>query len=93
LANTKSAIKRVRQAPKRTLRNRRARTEARTRVKNARAQVEAGELEEAPKTVAEAIRVLDVAAERGIIHKNNAARRKSRLMRALNQATKAKEAA
>ena len=92
MANTKSAIKRVRQSGKRRLRTRRVRTEARTYIKSARAQVEAGELEDAQKTVAQAIRVLDKAAERGIIHKNNAARRKSRLLRALNQATQTKEA-
>jgi len=92
LANIKSAIKRVRSSERRRLRTRRVRTEARTYVKTAREHIEAGELEEAQKSVAEAIRVLDRAAERGIIHKNNAARRKSRLLRTLNQATQNKEA-
>ena len=92
MANLKSAIKRVRSSARRRLRTRRVRTAARTYIKSARAQVEAGELDDAQKTVAEAIRVLDKAAERGIIHKNNAARRKSRLMRALNGASKAKQA-
>jgi small subunit ribosomal protein S20 len=91
LANTKSAIKRVRSSGKRRLRTRRVRTEARTYIKSARAQIEAGELEAAQKSVAQAVRVLDKAAERGIIHKNNAARRKSRLLRTLNQATQTKE--
>jgi small subunit ribosomal protein S20 len=88
LANTKSAIKRIRSSEKRRLRNRQFRTQARTYVKRARAQIEAGELEEAEKSVAEAIRALDKAAEKGIIHRNNAARRKSRLMLHLNQAVK-----
>ena len=92
MANTKSAIKRVRSSGKRRLRTRRVRTEARTYIKSARAQAESGELEAAQKTVAQAIRVLDKAAEKGIIHKNNAARRKSRLSRMLNQATQTKEA-
>jgi len=92
LANTKSAIKRIRSSEKRRLRNRRFRTQARTYIKRARAQIEAGQLEEARKTVALAIRALDKAAEKGIIHKNNAARRKSRLMRRLNQALRAVEA-
>jgi len=92
LANTKSAIKRIRSSEKRRLRNRRFRTQARTYIKRARAQIEAGQLEEARKTVALAIRALDKAAEKGIIHKNNAARRKSRLMRRLNQALQAVEA-
>jgi small subunit ribosomal protein S20 len=68
------------------------RTEARTHIKSARAHIEAGEVEAAQKSVADAIRVLDKAAERGIIHKNNAARRKSRLLRTLNQATQTEEA-
>ncbi|MBC7232159.1 MAG: 30S ribosomal protein S20 [Chloroflexi bacterium] len=86
MANTKSALKRVRSSEKRRLRNRRVRTQARTYIKRAKAQIEAGQLEEAKKSVADAIRALDKAAEKGIIHKNNAARRKSRLMRKLNQA-------
>jgi len=86
LPNLKSAIKRVRSSEKKRLRNRKFRTEARTCVKKARAQIEAGELEEAQKSVAEAVRALDKAAEKGIIHRNNAARRKSRLMSQYNQA-------
>lgn len=76
----------MRSSEKRRLRNRRVRTQARTYIKRAKAQIEAGQLEEAKKSVADAIRALDKAAEKGIIHKNNAARRKSRLMRKLNQA-------
>lgn len=87
MANTKSAIKRIRSSEKRKLRNRRVRSEARTYIKNARALIAAGQLEEAQQKVQQAVRVLDKAAEKGIIHKNNAARRKSRLLRALNQAT------
>ena len=86
MANLKSAIKRVRSSEKRRLRNRQFRTVARTCVKKARTQIEAGALDEAQKSVAEAIRALDKAAEKGIIHRNNAARRKSRLMSQLNQA-------
>ena len=86
LANTKSALKRMRSSEKRRVRNRRVRTEARTYVRQARAQIEAGELDEAKKSVALAVRALDKAAEKGVLHKNNAARRKSRLMEKLNQA-------
>lgn len=89
MANTKSAIKRIRSSEKRRLRNRQFRTQARTYIKKARTQIEAGELEEAQKSVAQAIRALDKAAEKGIIHRNNAARRKSRLMSQLNQAMQA----
>lgn len=91
MANTKSALKRIRSSEKRRLRNRRVRTETRTYIKKARAQIEAGELEEAKRSVAQAIRALDKAAEKGIIHRNNAARRKSRLMQKLNQAAQSAE--
>jgi small subunit ribosomal protein S20 len=55
-------------------------------------QIEEGELEQAQKSVAQAIRALDRAAEKGVLHRNNAARRKSRLMRKLTQAMQATEA-
>jgi small subunit ribosomal protein S20 len=85
LANKKSAIKRLRSADRRRLRNRVYRGGARTIVRNARQLMEAGREEEAREAVRRAASALDKAAEKGIIHKNNAARRKSRLMRQLNQ--------
>jgi len=86
LANTRSAIKRLRSAERRHLRNRMHRGRARTAVKKARLLIEAGRLEEARDAVRAAVSALDKAAEKGILHKNNAARRKSRLMRELNRA-------
>jgi small subunit ribosomal protein S20 len=86
LANTRSALKRIRSSVKRRERNRYYRSTARTYVKKARRFIEQGSLEEAQVAAQQAIRFLDKAAEKGIIHKNNAARRKSRLMRLLNQA-------
>jgi small subunit ribosomal protein S20 len=85
LANKKSAIKRLRSADRRRLRNRVFRGGARTIVRKARQLMEAGREEEAREAVRRAASALDKAAEKGIIHKNNAARRKSRLMRQLNQ--------
>jgi small subunit ribosomal protein S20 len=85
LANKKSAIKRLRSAGRRRLRNRVYRGGARTIVRSARQLIEAGREEEAREAVRRAASALDKAAEKGIIHKNNAARRKSRLMRQLNQ--------
>lgn len=82
MANINSQIKRNRQNEKRRLRNRIARGSARTAVNKARAAFEAN----SPKTreeVMKAISALDKAAELGVIHKNNAARRKSRLMKKL----------
>jgi len=89
LANTKSAIKRLRSAERRRLRNRVYRGRARTAIKKARRLIAEGRLEEAREAVRVAVSALDKAAEKGIIHKNNAARRKSRLMRQLNQIERA----
>jgi small subunit ribosomal protein S20 len=88
LANTASAIKRIKQNHKRRLRNRLFSGRARTFVKHARVTIDEGTPEEARKATMEAISALDKAAEKGIIHKNNAARRKSRLMRHLAQMEK-----
>ncbi len=88
MANTKSAIKRIKQNHKRRLRNRLFTGRARTYVKHARTAIETGVPEDARKATLEAISELDKAAEKGNIHKNNAARRKSRLMRRLSQMEK-----
>ncbi len=77
----------MRQSVTRRLRNRAATTTAKTYIHRAETQIGQGHAEDAAATVQLAIRALDKAAEKGIIHKNNAARRKSRLMRKLNVAT------
>ena len=84
MANIKSQIKRNKQNEKRRVRNRVYRGSARTFVKRARLAIEAGEKESALEATQVAISALDKAAEKGIIHKNNAARRKSRLVKRLN---------
>lgn len=83
MANTQSAIKRIRQNEKRRLRNRYFVGRARTYVRKARQAIESGEVADARQATLEAISALDKAAEKGIIHKNNASRRKSRLMKKL----------
>lgn len=83
MANKKSAIKRMRQNKKRRDHNRVFRGRARTAVKNARAAIESGNVEEARQATLAAVSALDKAAEKGIIHKNNASRRKGRLMKQL----------
>jgi small subunit ribosomal protein S20 len=83
LANLKSAIKRNRQNKKRRLRNRVYRGEARTFIRDAQAAMLEENLEEARESTLKAVKALDKAAEKGVIHKNNAARRKSRLMKQL----------
>jgi small subunit ribosomal protein S20 len=82
LANIQSQIKRNKQNEKRRLRNRAARGTARSAVNKARAALTANS-PETKETVLKAISALDKAAEKGVIHKNNAARRKSRLMKKL----------
>jgi small subunit ribosomal protein S20 len=89
LANIKSAVKNVRKSARRRERNLLFRSRARTFVKKTRRQIEAGDLEGAQATARLTIQALDKAAQKGIIHPNNAARRKSRLMKQLNQAVKA----
>lgn len=83
MANHKSALKRMRQSEKRRIHNRIFRTRTRTLVKKARKQIEKGTLEEAREATRQAVKDLDMAASRGVIHKRNAARRKSRLMKHL----------
>ncbi len=85
-ARTPQALKRVRQALRRRAINRRTRSEAKTLVQRA-TNIALGRAEgDGPEAVASAISSLDRAAEKGIIHPNNAARRKSRLMAKANAA-------
>ena len=83
MANIRSAIKRNRQNEKRRLRNRVFRGAARTQIRKARLAISERDKEAATAEVKEAIRKLDKAAAKGVVHKNNAARRKSRLMKQL----------
>jgi small subunit ribosomal protein S20 len=86
LANTQSAIKRIRSSERKRKINQVHRSRARTFVRRTRRLIAAGQLEEAEVMAHQAVSALDKAAQKGVIHKNNAARRKSRLMRQLNQA-------
>lgn len=81
----KSAFKRMRQSEKRRLYNRSYRTRTRTFVKRARAALESGDVNVAEVSVREAIKDLDKAVTRGVLHKRNVARRKGRLMKQLAQ--------
>ncbi len=83
MANTKSAIKRIRQNEKRRVRNRVYRGSARTYVKQARLAIESGNVDEARAATMQAASALDKAAQKGVLHNNNAARRKGRLMKHL----------
>lgn len=89
MANTKSAIKMIRVALKRRKRNQPVRTELKTLVKKARTDIDAGRVSEAQSDIREAVSALDKAANKKVIHKNAAARRKSRLMKRLAKVEKA----
>ena len=84
MANIKSQIKRNRQTVKRTERNKAVRSELKTRTKNASAAAAAGD-DNAQELARIAQKRIDSAASKGVIHKNAAARRKSRLAKKLNQ--------
>jgi small subunit ribosomal protein S20 len=85
-ARTPSALKRGRQALRRRTVNRRARSEAKTLVQQASGIALGRQDGDGPVAVRDAISALDKAAEKGIVHPNNAARRKSRLMAKVNAA-------
>ena len=83
---TKSAQKQVHVTERRRLRNKPVHSLCKTNIAKAERLIFSGELELAREAVVAAISSLDKAAEKGIIHHNNAARRKSRLMKKLNEA-------
>lgn len=80
MANSKSSKKRIRVSERRRDRNKPLRTEARTFVKKAEVAIASGDAGVAETATLEAVSVLDRVANKGVIHKNNAARRKSRLI-------------
>lgn len=85
MANIKSAIKRIRSSERKRARNKPVRTALKTHIKGAQTQITANEQEEAGEAVVRAISALDKAANKGIIHRNQAARRKARLMAKYNK--------
>ncbi len=83
MANSKSAEKRARQAVARRARNITQRSQARTSVKRVVTAVAKGDAQEANEAMKAATPVIDAMARKGIIHKNKAARQKSRLNKKL----------
>jgi len=83
---SKSAQKQGRVGSRRQLRNKSIRSEVKTNVTKAEKLIFAGDLKAAQAAVKEAVSSLDKASEKQLIHGNNAARRKSRLLKKLNQA-------
>ena len=87
MPNIKQQEKRMRQAEKRRMRNKSRKSEIKTYIRRFEAARQRGDREECQVYLAKAIKTLDKAAGDGIIHKNNAANRKSRLMRRFNALT------
>lgn len=85
MPNIKSAEKRVRQNVKRELRNRRTKSLLKTTIRRFEESLQGGDMEEAKVTLNAAVRQIDRATTRGVVHKNTAARKKSRLSRIYNQ--------
>ena len=83
MPNTKSAAKALRVSERRRLRNQSVKSAVKTFLRKAERSILAGE-ETAAEVVRQAVSALDRAADKDILHKNNAARRKSRLMKKLN---------
>ncbi|HEX6967513.1 MAG TPA: 30S ribosomal protein S20 [Micromonosporaceae bacterium] len=84
MANIKSQIKRNRQNEKRRLRNKAVKSSLKTAIRKFHEAVEAGEIDKATVLMREASRKLDKAASKGVIHRNQAANRKSAIAKHLH---------
>ena len=91
MANIKSQKKRIKTNEKRRLRNKSYKSELKTYVRKTREAIEAGNAEDAEKWLRVASRKLDVAVSKGVIHKNQAKQRKSKLATRFNKAFAAAE--
>lgn len=85
MPNTKSAAKAMRQAERRRQNNIRTKDKFKTAVKDVKKSITTGSKDEAAKQLAKAMAALDKAAKKGVIHKNTASRKKSRLAKAINK--------
>ena len=84
MANHRSAEKRIRQTAKREARNRHFRTRMRTAIKKLRAALAEGDAGSARELLTPTLSLIDATAQKGVIHRNAAARYKSRLTRHVN---------
>jgi len=87
VANTKSAAKRAELIRKRTLRNKSIKSAVKTAIKKFEQVLGSGNVEEARLKLKGAIVALDKAVTKGVLHKNTASRKKSRLARKFNKLT------
>ncbi len=88
MPNHKSSEKRVRQSEKRRVINRSHRTKVRTYIKKVRTALASGKADEVQNVLPEAISVIDKSVQKGVMHKNAAARYKARLTVQANQVAK-----
>ena len=88
MANHKSAEKRARQSERRRVMNRQNRSRLRTGMKALRAAVASGKSEEIHSLLPETVSLIDKSIQKGVIHKNTAARYKKRLTRRVNALAK-----
>jgi len=86
MPNHKSAEKRMRQNERRRAVNRSNRTRMRSQIKKLRAALEGGEAGALPETLAQTVSVIDKSVQKGVLHRNAAARYKARLTARVNQA-------
>ena len=91
MANTKSAQKRIRVSQRKRARNKPVQSQTKTLISKAEELIFSGDTEQAEGAVTAAVSSLDKAVGKGILHPNNAARRKSRLVKKLNKAQPAAE--
>ena len=84
MANIKSAKKRIKVTEVKTLKNRMIKSALKTAIKKFEAAVSANNAEEAKELFVKVTKALDMAAQKGVVHKNMAARKKSRLAAKLN---------
>lgn len=84
MPNIKSAKKRVKYIAKHTARNTAVRSSVKTAIKRFRSVAESGDLNQAQEQYRRAVSAIDKAAKKGVIHRNTAARKKSKLARSLN---------
>ena len=87
MANLKSAIKRVNTNNKKRVRNQAVKTNMRSNIKQVEQLIEANELDSAKTAFQSTVRVIDKAVQKGVIHKNNGNRHKTRLAKKLKNVT------
>ncbi|MFV0520233.1 MAG: 30S ribosomal protein S20 [Lachnospirales bacterium] len=86
MANIKSAKKRIKVIQKKTLRNKMIKTKTKSAVKKVTLALAENNVAEAKAALTNALKAIDKACSKGVFHKNTAARKKSRLTRAVNKA-------